>query len=1055
MRKPITTGNRPVSKTSSLNKKNKLKATGIMMAVLPLAACGGGGDGGGNQPAPGNNNPPPPPPPPPTPDFTENPTNVFVARDNNGRTLSQGTNTANLTVTGGTGSDNITTGSGSDTINALDGSDTINSGAGNDTIIGGAGNDTINASTGNDLIRAGDGSDNVDAGAGNDAIVLVGTTTANQYDNGDITNPAGSGFDLSSLISLADLNGRAVSEVSAGEVINGGTGTNTLYIYGTVDLTGVTLSNVSVLVVNSDVTLTPDQMDGFTTVNGDGTSTINIDVPAGTTYVIDLSTIDISNVNNMNISGNVTFVVDDASDLNGITNINTNAGSTVHLEINGNGGATSVNLGDIADVINSVDLVRIGNDVTLVANDASDITNLGLTEIRGGGTVDSGGNSAAQDALDNIDINIIAANSDSFSSAEDVPIVITFDQLLSNDISDEVGELSITDVELASGSEGNARIKVDYQLGTVTVTPDADYNGNLSLNYTLQDSANVTETGNISLNVTSQNDAPTGWGSSVAAGHIVSHDGAILINGNPFNVDGARLMLSDVDNSNSSITIRVESISGGVITKNGGAVTTFTYNDLTSRNVEFERVGNDEPTLVLSFSNDGVNFSNPTPVEVTTPIGGDIFTLTQGGSFGLSETIEQDETYLLEGEDKFFHANNVAATFTNHGQIKADGTGYITPLFTANVDTITNTGLIEATTLDDRAAPIYIEETGALVNSGLLRSEAPSLGIRTAFGAVAPDVTNSGTIYVTGANARGITHTSVQLDNSGVIYVDAESQAYGVSSGFDGAANIVNSGSILVSDNSDGHLAIGISTIISNSTIDNSGTLKSEVAISSSGSIDITNTGNIHGEILLSASTDTVDNQGTIFGNVELGGGNDTFDNTSGQLHGIVDAGAGNDTILGGAHADYFDGGSGNDTLSTGSAGADMLQGGVGDDTLQIAHTAFTKIDGGADHDILEIGAGLAALDLTALDDAKIKNIEEIDLSATDTAVTLSLDDVLASTDENNQLMITGENGDSVTSTGEGWVQGADQDINGVTYNTYTSGTGTLLVDEDITQTIN
>ncbi len=225
------------------------------MAILPLSACGGGSSNVQTDAPPA-----PDPAQAPQADFTESPTNVFVALDNLNRTLNESGNTANLTVTGKAGNDSITTGSGADKIS------------------GGAGNDIIISNGGNDLIRAGEGRDTVSAGAGNDGIVIVGTTAADEYTNGAIPNSGGTGMNLSSLISLADLNGRTVSEVVSGEIINGGSGTNTLYIYGTVDLTGVTLNNVTILVINSDVTLTPEQIDSFTTVDGDGSSLITIEI---------------------------------------------------------------------------------------------------------------------------------------------------------------------------------------------------------------------------------------------------------------------------------------------------------------------------------------------------------------------------------------------------------------------------------------------------------------------------------------------------------------------------------------------------------------------------------------------------------------------------------------------------------------------------------------------------------------------------------------------------------------------------------------------------------
>ena len=62
--------------------------------------------------------------------------------------------------------------------------------------------------------------------------------------------------------------------------------------------------------------------------------------------------------------------------------------------------------------------------------------------------------------------------------------------------------------------------------------------------------------------------------------------------------------------------------------------------------------------------------------------------------------------------------------------------------------------------------------------------------------------------------------------------------------------------------------------------------------------------------------------------------------------------------------------------------------------------------------------------------------------------------DLVDVTDADNLLTIDGNAGDSVTSTGEGWVQGNDQVIDNVIYHSYSSGTATLLIEDDVTQTI-
>lgn len=491
-----------VSKTVS-DKKKKLKQGGILMAVLPLAACGGGG---GSAPSGGGA---PVPPPAPDPTFTESPTNVFVAVDDTNSTLSEGAISANLTVTGKAGADSITTGSGADTIDGAAGNDTIVSNAGNDAVSGGTGNDIINTGSGADHVRGGEGQDSINAGDGNDAIVVVGTTTAGQYTNADITNSAGSGTNLSDIITLADLNGRTVSEVVSGEIINGGSGVNTLFIYGTVDLTGVTLQNVTVLVVNSDVTLSADQIAQFTTIDGDGTSTINIEVPPGDTYVIDLSTLNLTEIGNLNVEGDVTFVVDDATDFAEIGAISTEGSADVKVEINGNGGATTVNLGDIASKFDSnVDTLEIAPDVTLEIDDAGDIADLGIDEIAGGGDIDTGGNSDIEDALDNVSIAPMA-NSDVGTTDENSPVTI---DVLANDADANEDTLSIDTASITSGS-GSVSIVANELVydpnGTYAHLNDGD-SAEISIEYQISDGNGGTDTASVTVTVNGANNVING-----------------------------------------------------------------------------------------------------------------------------------------------------------------------------------------------------------------------------------------------------------------------------------------------------------------------------------------------------------------------------------------------------------------------------------------------------------------------------------------------------------------------------------------------------------------
>lgn len=207
------------------------------------------------------------------------------------------------------------------TLIGTDSADTFNHSTGIDDFIitGLAGNDTITTGSGNDIIRSGEGADSISTGSGNDIVVVVGQTATNQYTQSDITNPGGTGIDLSSVITLTDLNGRTISEVSAGESINGGEGTNRLVIYCTVDLTDVTLANISQMQVNSNVTISAQKLNtlGLSLIFGDGESVLNINNSGIDPITVDLSGVNFTGFRTLNVDSGVTLIVDQ-SDINSL-----------------------------------------------------------------------------------------------------------------------------------------------------------------------------------------------------------------------------------------------------------------------------------------------------------------------------------------------------------------------------------------------------------------------------------------------------------------------------------------------------------------------------------------------------------------------------------------------------------------------------------------------------------------------------------------------------------------------------------------------------------------
>jgi hypothetical protein len=168
--------------------------------------------------------------------------------------------------------------------------------------------------------------------------------------------------------------------------------------------------------------------------------------------------------------------------------------------------------------------------------------------------------------------------------------------------------------------------------------------------------------------------------------------------------------------------------------------------------------------------------------------------------------------------------------------------------------------------------------------------------------------------------------------------------------------------------------------------------------------------------------------------------------------------GADDDTMTGSAAVEAFVGDTGSDTM-IGNGGTDAFQGGGGDDIVRVSTLDFLVADGGTGTDTIDLDGSGLHLDLTALADSKTRSIERIDIGgAGDNTLTLSVLDVLNLSDASNELLVLGDAGD-VVNQGAGWTTAASggtngngtSTIDGQTYQIYTAGQASLLVDTDMT----
>ena len=153
------------------------------------------------------------------------------------------------------------------------------------------------------------------------------------------------------------------------------------------------------------------------------------------------------------------------------------------------------------------------------------------------------------------------ANPDTLGATEDTAVTYQAAQLLGNDTDADGNTLSI--VAVTSGIGGTVVLNAD---GTVTFTPAANFNGEASFTYTVNDGTTTSQPATVTINVAPVNDAP-----------VANPDTLGATEEPPLTYTAAQLLGNDTDAEGNTLTIAsVTSVTGGTAVLNPDGTVTFT-----------------------------------------------------------------------------------------------------------------------------------------------------------------------------------------------------------------------------------------------------------------------------------------------------------------------------------------------------------------------------------------------------------------------------------------------------------------------------------------------
>jgi Ca2+-binding RTX toxin-like protein len=727
------------------------------------------------------------------------------------------------------------------------------------------------------------------------------------------------------------------------------------------DVEGDGLSVVN-LGVNGGVGSLSDNGNGTWTysppANFNGAVTLSYDISDGTTITATTATVNVAAVNDAPThSGTPSFsgsedssvLITSSALLANASDVDGNSLSVSSISVNGGVGSLSDN-GNGTWTYNPP--LNFNGSVNLSYNISDGTTTIGATA--------SVSISAVNDAP--------TTGTVSLSGTEDSNRLITSSELLANASDVEGQSLSVSGLSIASGSGS----LTDHGNGTWTWNAPLNYNGNVSLSYTVSDGSASTG-GSANLNVAPVNDAPDRTmrlTNSLSYGASVTYTMAQLL-AVVVDPDGDAVTITSIVNhgagtmswggGSSSMTYDSSGASGRTITIeyffSDGQITNNGFLDI-AVGVDPNPPGG--KPIILDLDGDGVELVS---VEDSTAF----FDINDDGYREHMGWVAPDDGLLAydhDGDGIIDKRSEIAfVDYVAGAQTDLEGLRF----FDTNLD-----GVLDANDAEWSSFGVWQDADGDGETDAGEFTTIEDSGISSI------NLTSDGVMYVDGGNhvfGTGIYENAdgsvgefadVGLDYSDFAIVDAGTKTVRLNDG-----RIIR----LPMDDSDITLDLGAETLdgavggAGNDTI-SAGTAQDVTILGGAGDDDLTGgtgddrlrggdgadtlDGGDGADVMYGGADNDVmsggDGADVLWGNI----GHDSI--TGGDGDDALIGGYGYDTLVGGIGADRLWGGQGNDNLY-GGLGADQLKGGDGDDLLSGGYGVDILI-GGDGTDSLEGGAG-------------------------------------------------------------------------------------------------